>query len=102
MNVLDSFRLDGQAAIVTGASKGLGHAMATALAQAGADVLITSRNQEEVEEAATEIAAETGKNIVPLVSDVGNQDDVRAMVDTDLAMGFLPDASVCGDLDGAT
>jgi len=38
-NILDSFRLNGKAAIVTGASRGLGQAMAIALAEAGADVV---------------------------------------------------------------
>jgi len=43
MNVLDSFRLDRQVAIVTGASRGLGAAMALALAEAGADVALVAR-----------------------------------------------------------
>ncbi|MBV9497049.1 MAG: 2-dehydro-3-deoxy-D-gluconate 5-dehydrogenase KduD [Acidobacteria bacterium] len=43
MSVLDTFRLDGQVAIVTGASRGLGAAMALALAEAGADVALVAR-----------------------------------------------------------
>ncbi|HSP17831.1 MAG TPA: 2-dehydro-3-deoxy-D-gluconate 5-dehydrogenase KduD [Thermoanaerobaculia bacterium] len=43
MSVLDGFRLDGQVAIVTGASRGLGAAMALALAEAGADVALVAR-----------------------------------------------------------
>ena len=43
MSVLQSFRLDGQVAIVTGASRGLGAAMAIALAEAGADVALVAR-----------------------------------------------------------
>jgi 2-deoxy-D-gluconate 3-dehydrogenase len=43
MSVLDSFRLDGQVAIVTGASRGLGAAMAGALAEAGADIALVAR-----------------------------------------------------------
>ena len=39
MNVLDKFKLDGKVALVTGASVGLGRAMARALAEAGADVI---------------------------------------------------------------
>ena len=84
MNVLDRFRLDDRAAIVTGGSKGLGYAMAGALAQAGANVLITSRNQEEIEAAASEIASETGRKIVPLVADVGSDGDVHDMVEAAL------------------
>ena len=52
MNVLDAFRLDDQAAIVTGGSKGLGYAIAEALAQAGANVLIASRTESELNAAA--------------------------------------------------
>jgi len=44
MGVLDKFKLDGKIAIVTGASKGLGQAMAVGLAQAGADVAIVARS----------------------------------------------------------
>jgi 7-alpha-hydroxysteroid dehydrogenase len=52
LNVLDVFRLDDQGAIVTGGSKGLGYAIAEALAQAGANVLIASRTESELNAAA--------------------------------------------------
>lgn len=42
--ILESFRLDGKTALVTGASRGLGAGMAQALAQAGADVVLTARS----------------------------------------------------------
>ena len=44
MNVLDTFKLDGRVALVTGGARGLGQVIATALAQAGADVAIASRS----------------------------------------------------------
>lgn len=44
MSIIESFRLDGQAALVTGASRGLGQAMAIALAEAGADVAVVAHN----------------------------------------------------------
>ncbi|MBT4100046.1 MAG: SDR family NAD(P)-dependent oxidoreductase, partial [Gemmatimonadetes bacterium] len=46
-NTQSLFRLDNQVALVTGGSKGLGEAMARALAGAGASVVITSRHQDE-------------------------------------------------------
>jgi NAD(P)-dependent dehydrogenase (short-subunit alcohol dehydrogenase family) len=52
-------RLDGQVALVTGASKGIGKAIATTLAAAGAKVVLSSRKQDALEEAAAEIDGET-------------------------------------------
>ena len=77
---LNIFSLAGRSAIVTGASKGLGQAMALALAQAGADLLVTSRNQDEIHRIAGEIAAATGRRAVGIESDVCRRDHVEAMV----------------------
>ena len=49
MSTLDQFRLEGKRALVTGASRGLGRVMALALADAGADVVITGRTEETLE-----------------------------------------------------
>ena len=57
MSVLDRFRLDGRRAVVTGASRGLGRGMALALAEAGADVVITGRTAETLDATAGEIRA---------------------------------------------
>jgi gluconate 5-dehydrogenase len=57
MGVLDLFRLDGKRAVVTGASRGLGRSMALALADVGADVIITGRTQPTLEATAAEIQA---------------------------------------------
>ena len=56
------FDLSGRAALVTGGSKGLGKAMALGFAQAGADVFISSRHENELQAAAREIrSASTGR-----------------------------------------
>ncbi|MAE67474.1 MAG: 2-deoxy-D-gluconate 3-dehydrogenase [Phycisphaeraceae bacterium] len=79
MSILDLFSLGGRAAIVTGGSKGLGEAMAQGLAEAGADVVITSRHLDECAAVAERIAAATGRTIVPIEADVSKADDVGAM-----------------------
>jgi len=52
MGVFDRLRLDGRVAIVTGASRGLGRAMASALAEGGAHVALVARSKPDLEETA--------------------------------------------------
>ncbi len=61
LTVNDRFRLDGRAALVTGAGRGIGRACAIALAQAGAEVWLIARTRDEIEQAAAEIRAGGGK-----------------------------------------
>lgn len=68
MGILDSFRLDGQVAVVTGAGKGIGRAIAIGLAEAGADVAVASRTQADLDAVADEIRA-LGRRALPLVTD---------------------------------
>ncbi len=75
-NVLDSFRLDGKVALVTGGARGLGRTMATALAQAGATIALAGRTLAACEEAAAAIAAETGREAKAFAADVTNAGDV--------------------------
>lgn len=78
--VLDLFRLEGRRALVTGGSKGLGKVIATALAEAGADVAIVSRTYGDCEETAATIRAETGRNAVAIAADVTKSDQVDRLV----------------------
>lgn len=77
---IKQFDLTGRAAIITGGSKGLGEAMAAGLASAGADVLITSRNEDEAVAAATRIADDFGHKAIGLSADVTDPAAVDAMV----------------------
>lgn len=55
MSILDRFKLEGQVAVVTGSGRGIGAATALALADAGASVVVTARNQGEIEAVAEEV-----------------------------------------------
>ncbi len=72
--------LDGQVAIVTGASSGLGRATAIALARAGADVALLARSEEDLRKVGREVE-ETGRRALPLPVDLTNEDETRGAVD---------------------
>jgi NAD(P)-dependent dehydrogenase (short-subunit alcohol dehydrogenase family) len=80
----DRFRLDGRVAVVTGASKGIGEAIARALAEAGARVVVSSRKQEAVDEVAHAIAT-AGGEAMAVACNVGRIDEARALVDRTIA-----------------
>ena len=73
------FDLSGRNALVTGGSKGLGLAMAKALAQAGAHVAITARHADELRAAMDSILAETQRRGAWLVGDMARRDEVEAL-----------------------
>ncbi len=98
--VLDQFALPGRKAVVTGASRGLGRAFALALAQAGADVAAVARTEPDIKAAARDIAAQTGRTVVPVVADVTQRADAERMIaEADAALGGLDilvnNAGVC-------
>jgi len=75
------FDLSGKVAIVTGGGRGIGKAIALGLAGAGAKVVICSRTQKEIEEAAGEISRLGGKAL-PLVVDLTANDQLENLVNT--------------------
>jgi gluconate 5-dehydrogenase len=69
MGVFDRFKLDGRRALITGGSRGLGKEMATALAEAGADVVLVGREADSLKSAAAEIGR-LGRRVDTIVGDV--------------------------------
>jgi 7-alpha-hydroxysteroid dehydrogenase len=76
--ILDRFRLDDQVAVVTGAGRGIGAATAVALAQAGADVVISARTEDQLQAVAAEIDA-AGRRAHVVTADLSDLDAVAAL-----------------------
>ena len=79
MSTLASFRLDGRVSVVTGGTRGLGYDIADALAEAGSDLVITSRRQEAVDAAADKFREAHGVQVLPLALDHCDFDQVVAV-----------------------
>jgi NAD(P)-dependent dehydrogenase (short-subunit alcohol dehydrogenase family) len=80
VTVLDRFDLEGKRALVTGGARGLGRAMAQALAEAGADVALASRTLEDCRAAAEEISRTTGRRGVAFEIDVTRSGELPRFV----------------------
>ncbi len=74
------FDLTGRVALVTGGSRGLGRAMVQGLAEAGADVVITSRKEDECQVAAAEVEATTGRRALAVSCHVGRWSQIDALL----------------------
>jgi len=79
-SILDRMRLDGRAALVTGAGQGIGRAFAHALGEAGASVAVIDKVHERAETVAAELERK-GIRALPLAADVADPDSVTAMVE---------------------
>jgi NAD(P)-dependent dehydrogenase (short-subunit alcohol dehydrogenase family) len=91
MTVLDRFKLNGKTALVTGGARGLGKTMATALAEAGADIALAGRSRKSCEIAAKEIAGATGRTVRGFGADVTSGADVEHL--------HADVTAACGDID---
>src|SRR5947209_12617522 len=81
---LDIFNLKGKVALVTGGSKGLGKAMARGLAEAGADIVISSRHENELKSALDEILRGTNNKGRLIVADMARREEVERLARTAL------------------
>jgi NAD(P)-dependent dehydrogenase (short-subunit alcohol dehydrogenase family) len=80
LSIIDKFRLDGKVAFITGGSKGLGKAMALAMADAGANLVIVSRHRDEGQMALEEISERTGAKGMAIEADVRIGEQVEGAV----------------------
>jgi NAD(P)-dependent dehydrogenase (short-subunit alcohol dehydrogenase family) len=76
-----SFDLSGKVALVTGGSRGLGHAIVLGLARCGADVVIASRKLDGCERTAEEVRRLTGREALPIACHMGDWKQIEALVE---------------------
>src|SRR5579859_1274805 len=74
-------QLMGKRAIVTGGSRGIGRAIAHALAEEGVDVVIAARTREPLNQAATEIATATNRRVIGIAADMADDNSVDALIE---------------------
>ena len=80
-----SFSLKGKVALVLGGAGDLGSAIAETFSQAGAQVIISSRKQENLDKTAAEITAKTGNKVKGMAGHLGKLETIKALVDAVMA-----------------
>lgn len=79
--LLDLFRMDGKVAIVTGASRGIGAATATALAEFGCDLVVSARSADALGDFAASVTRATGRRVEAVTADLNDLDNLSALVE---------------------
>ena len=75
------FSLKGKTALITGAGRGVGKYIANALAEAGANIILTSRNLKNLDAAAVEIESKYDVKTLPMACDIAREHEIKAMVE---------------------
>lgn len=83
--VLERTRLDGKVAIVTGGGRGLGKAMATSLAEAGAEICLAARTESQLQDAAAEIREISGRQALIVPTDIADSAQCDALIERTVA-----------------
>ncbi|MSP00355.1 MAG: SDR family oxidoreductase [Acetobacteraceae bacterium] len=76
------YNIEGKVVFITGAGRGIGKGIAQVLAEAGADVALNALTPKYVNDTAADIAASSGRRVVPVLADVTKWDEVQRAVDT--------------------
>ncbi len=81
MSVLDTFKLDGQVAVVTGGGRGIGEGIALGLAEAGADVVVAARRTDEIEAVAEKVRG-LGRRALAVTTDMMDIEQLKNLAET--------------------
>ena len=81
---MPDFSVEGRVALVTGASRGIGEAIADALVERGASVILASRKQADLDEVAQRLNSKRADSAVAIAAHGGREDDLRKLVDASI------------------
>lgn len=95
MKILEKMRLDGKVAFVTGGARGIGKCIATALAEAGADIAIVDVDIDEAKKACKEISDANKNKMIAIKTDITSPEQVNQMIDTILSEYGKLDIAFC-------
>ena len=100
MKLQELFQLNGKTALITGGGRGIGKFIAIGMAEAGADLIITSRKMKNLEATAAEIGKTYGVKVLPIACDLGKEEDIDRMLAT--ASSQFPKIDILVNNAGAT
>ncbi|HJQ43751.1 MAG TPA: SDR family NAD(P)-dependent oxidoreductase, partial [Jatrophihabitantaceae bacterium] len=80
MSILDNFKVTDQVAVITGAGRGIGAAAAVALAEAGADVVISARTADQLDEVKARVES-VGRKAHVVAADLNDEAQIRALAE---------------------